>query len=84
MADEMLLGARPEGNADMDGPTAYLIQHGYVVLFAWVAAEQFALPVPSEPVLFAAWGRWPARACKASRSRSRVGVGASLLSDSNW
>jgi rhodanese-related sulfurtransferase len=29
--------------------TAYLIHHGYVVLFAWVAAEQLALPVPSEP-----------------------------------
>jgi hypothetical protein len=33
---------------------AWLSDHGYAVVFAWVAAEQLALPVPSEPVLLAA------------------------------
>ena len=38
----------------MDEAVSYLIRHGYAVLFVWVTAEQFALPVPSEPVLLAA------------------------------
>ena len=38
----------------MDEAASYLIRHGYAVLFVWVTAEQFALPVPSEPVLLAA------------------------------
>ncbi|MGH7300218.1 MAG: VTT domain-containing protein [Candidatus Rokuibacteriota bacterium] len=67
----------------MDGATAYLIQHGYVVLFAWVAAEQLALPVPSEPVLFAAGAL--ARAGLLSLPLAiGVGAGASLLSDVIW
>jgi membrane protein DedA with SNARE-associated domain len=38
----------------MDEAVSYLIRHGYAVLFVWVTAEQFALPVPSEPILLAA------------------------------
>ena len=37
----------------MDEAVSYLIRHGYAVLFVWVTAEQFALPVPSEPILLA-------------------------------
>ena len=29
-------------------------QHGYLLLFAWVLAEQLGLPVPAAPVLLAA------------------------------
>lgn len=67
----------------MGGATAYLIQHGYVVLFAWVAAEQFALPVPSEPVLLAA-GVLAGAGMLRLPFAIAVGVGASLLSDVAW
>jgi membrane protein DedA with SNARE-associated domain/rhodanese-related sulfurtransferase len=32
----------------------FLVRHGYLVLFAWVLAEQAGLPVPSAPLLLAA------------------------------
>ncbi len=32
----------------------FLLQHGYVVLFAWVFAEQVGLPLPAVPVLLGA------------------------------
>ncbi|MBZ5646239.1 MAG: VTT domain-containing protein [Acidobacteriia bacterium] len=32
----------------------FLVQHGYVVLFAWVFAEQVGLPLPAVPVLLGA------------------------------
>ena len=32
----------------------FLIQHGYIVLFAWVFAEQIGLPLPAVPVLLGA------------------------------
>ncbi|MGH7385854.1 MAG: VTT domain-containing protein [Candidatus Rokuibacteriota bacterium] len=67
----------------MDGATAYLIQHGYVVLFAWVAAEQLALPVPSEPVLVAAGVLARAGLLRLPFAVA-LGVGASLLSDVIW
>lgn len=67
----------------MEAPTAYLIQHGYVVLFVWVAAEQFALPIPSEPVLFAV-GALAGAGLLSLPFAIAVGVGASLLSDGIW
>jgi membrane protein DedA with SNARE-associated domain len=63
--------------------TAYLIHHGYVVLFAWVAVEQLALPVPSEPVLLAA-GVLAGAGLLRLPSAIAVGVAASLLSDVIW
>jgi len=33
--------------------TAFLIQHGYAVLFAWVLAVQLGLPLPTAPLLLA-------------------------------
>jgi membrane protein DedA with SNARE-associated domain len=63
--------------------TAYLIHHGYVVLFAWVGAEQLALPVPSEPVLLAA-GVLAGAGLLRLPSAIAVGVAASLLSDVIW
>lgn len=67
----------------MDDTTAYLIQHGYVVLFAWVMAEQLALPVPSEPVLLAA-GALAGSGLLALPLVIAAGVGAALLSDVIW
>ncbi len=32
----------------------FVVQHGYSVLFLWVLAEQFGLPIPALPVLLAA------------------------------
>lgn len=67
----------------MSAATAYLIHHGYVVLFAWVAAEQLALPVPSEPVLLAA-GVLAGAGLLRLPLVIAVGVAASLLSDVIW
>jgi membrane protein DedA with SNARE-associated domain len=67
----------------VDEVAAYLLQHGYVVLFAWVAAEQFALPVPSEPVLLAA-GALAGAGLLNLPFVITVGVAAALLSDVIW
>ena len=67
----------------MNSATAYLIHHGYVVLFAWVATEQLALPVPSEPILLAA-GVLAGAGLLRLPFIIAVGVAASLLSDVIW
>lgn len=38
----------------VDSTLQFLIHHGYVVLFVWVALEQAGLPLPAVPVLLAA------------------------------
>jgi membrane protein DedA with SNARE-associated domain len=38
----------------MHSTLEFLIKHGYMVLLAWVFAEQLGLPVPSMPVMLAA------------------------------
>ena len=38
----------------MNEPIQFLLQHGYVLLFAWVLIEQMGLPVPAVPLLIAA------------------------------
>jgi membrane protein DedA with SNARE-associated domain len=57
--------------------------NGYAVLFAWVAAEQLALPVPSEPVLLAAGALAGAGLLRLPVAVA-VGVAASLFSDIIW
>ena len=37
----------------MNGAIQFLFHHGYVVIFAWVLAEQIGMPVPSAPLLLA-------------------------------
>ena len=76
-------GGGPGRAADLKDATAYLIQHGYVVLFLWVAAEDLAMPVPSEPVLLAA-GMLSGAGLLRLPSAIAVGVAASLLSDVIW
>ncbi len=38
----------------MSGIVEFLVRHGYLLLFAWVLAEQLGLPLPSAPLLLAA------------------------------
>lgn len=38
----------------MDDITRQLVEHGYLILFAWVLLDQAGLPIPSAPLLLAA------------------------------
>jgi membrane protein DedA with SNARE-associated domain/rhodanese-related sulfurtransferase len=38
----------------MSATVEFLVHYGYLLLFAWVLAEQLGLPLPSAPILFAA------------------------------
>jgi len=38
----------------MHGMLEFILRHGYLVLLAWVFAEQAGLPIPSIPLLLAA------------------------------
>ena len=38
----------------MEEVTRQLIEHGYLILFAWVLLDQAGLPLPSAPLLLAA------------------------------
>jgi membrane protein DedA with SNARE-associated domain len=67
----------------MGDVAARLTDHGYAVVFAWVAAEQLALPVPSEPVLLMA-GALAGAGLLELPVVVAVGVTASLLSDVIW
>jgi membrane protein DedA with SNARE-associated domain len=61
----------------------FVVRHGYALLFAWIFAEQGALPLPSIPLLLA---------CGALSRDGRMnpaevvalGVAASLLADNIW
>jgi membrane protein DedA with SNARE-associated domain len=61
----------------------FLVQHGYAVLFVWVAAEQIGFPVPAIPLLLAA-------GALAGAGKLNLGlvlgtaVLASILSDMAW
>jgi len=62
---------------------AFLIRHGYTVIFAWVFAEQIGLPLPAIPVLLAAG----ALAGNGKLSLALVvllAVVASVMSDTIW
>ena len=61
----------------------FLVRHGYVVLFVWVALEQAGVPIPAVPALLAAG------ALAASNQMSLalilgVTVVASVVSDTGW
>jgi len=61
----------------------FVAQHGYLVLFAWVLAEQLGLPIPSIPVLVAA-GSLASAGRLSLTTVLLVAVVASLLSDTFW
>lgn len=67
----------------MGKTVAFLVQHGYLLLFVWVLTEQAALPLPSVPLLLA---------CGALASTGKLslvliflyGVAACMIADSFW
>lgn len=61
----------------------FVIRHGYVLLFCWIAAEQGALPVPSIPLLLACGAL--ARAGSLHPALILLyGWAGSLLADTIW
>ena len=61
----------------------FLVQHGYLVLFFWLLAEQAALPLPSIPLLLACGAL--ARAGKMDwRLVLLYGLTACLIADNVW
>ena len=61
----------------------FIIKHGYVVLLAWVFAEQIGVPVPSLPVLLAAGALAGAGRLSFWGSLTLVTI-ASLTADCIW
>jgi membrane protein DedA with SNARE-associated domain len=61
----------------------FIIKHGYVVLLAWVFAEQIGIPVPSLPVLLAAGALAGAGRLSFWGSLTLVTI-ASLTADCIW
>ncbi|HLK49082.1 MAG TPA: VTT domain-containing protein [Bryobacteraceae bacterium] len=67
----------------MSETVRFVVQHGYLLLFCWLLAEQAGLPVPSIPLLLA---------CGALAQDGRMnpvsvlayGLAACLLADSIW
>jgi len=67
----------------MTGMVDFVVRHGYLLLFAWLLAEQAGLPVPSIPLLLA---------CGALVRTGRLhpllvliyGLAACLLADTVW
>jgi membrane protein DedA with SNARE-associated domain len=67
----------------MHGMLEFLLQHGYLLLFGWVFAEQAGLPLPSVPLLLAAGvlagtGRLNLATCLL------VGFVAAITADTIW
>jgi len=61
----------------------FVTQHGYLVLFAWVLAEQAGLPIPAIPILVAA-GSLAGTGRMSLATVLLLAVVASLLSDTFW
>lgn len=64
-------------------PTDILLVYGYLLIFAWVLAEQLGLPLPSVPVLLAA-GALSAQRQISFPLALTVAVAASIIADSTW
>lgn len=62
---------------------AEIAKHGYLVLFAWVTAEQLGAPVPAAPMLIAA-GVLSAAGQLTLPSALALGILACLIGDSAW
>lgn len=67
----------------VDDAVHFLFQHGYIVLFVWVLAEQIGLPLPAVPFLFAAGAMGGSGRLNLSLAIG-VAVLASMLSDVTW
>ncbi len=64
-------------------PTDVLMTYGYLLLFAWVFAEQLGIPLPAAPVLLAA-GALSATGQLRFFPALLVGVAAAIVADSVW
>jgi membrane protein DedA with SNARE-associated domain len=60
-----------------------MAKHGYIVLFAWVTAEQLGAPVPAVPILIAA-GVFSATGQLTLGSALLLGTLGCLIGDSAW
>jgi membrane protein DedA with SNARE-associated domain len=67
----------------MDKAIIFLVSHGYLVLTAWVFAEQFGFPISSVPLLMAA-GALAAAGKLGLAGITIFPIAASLLADSIW
>ena len=67
----------------MSAVTHFLIQHGYVLLLAWVFVEQIGVPLPAAPVLLAA-GALAGKGHLNIWISGLVALVAALLSDMIW
>src|SRR5580698_4958799 len=67
----------------MNTLTEFLLQHGYMILFFGVLAEQIGLPFPSSPLLLAAGALLGTHRLNAVAVLG-IAISASLISDSVW
>jgi membrane protein DedA with SNARE-associated domain len=67
----------------MSDSLQFLVEHGYLVLFLWVLAEQIGLPIPAVPVLLGA-GALAGMGTLDLAVVIGVATAASLLSDGLW
>ncbi len=67
----------------MEETLGFLLRHGYLVVFFWVAAEQLGLPLPSVPFLLAA-GALAGAGQLNFLAVLLVGMAAAMLSDFSW
>ena len=67
----------------MDHNLRFVANHGYLVLFLWVLAEQAGLPVPSLPILLAS-GAMAANGHLNLAVALLLAVTASMIADSIW
>ncbi|MGA8781962.1 MAG: VTT domain-containing protein [Terracidiphilus sp.] len=67
----------------MELPTHILLMYGYVLLFAWVLAEQLGIPLPATPVLLAA-GALSVEGPIKFHLAFLTGVAATLCADGFW
>ena len=67
----------------MHATIEFVVRHGYVVLAAWVFAEQVGLPVPAMPILLAA-GALAGEGRLSLPASLLVSIVAALAADSLW
>jgi membrane protein DedA with SNARE-associated domain len=67
----------------MELPTHVLLVYGYLLLFAWVLAEQLGIPAPATPVLLAA-GALSADGPLSFLLAFAASLAAALTADTSW
>ncbi len=67
----------------MDSTVAFVVSHGYVILFVWVLMDQLGVPVPAVPVLLAV-GALIAAGEMTFALASLATVAGSLVADMAW